>query len=212
MKTSDTTTTTTKKSLTDETTWKLRFVLTNVPTRRGQTLEELLLTMDVQFTEDVGYEPPQGTLQQVVDTSNNNNNSTAVVLTKSRWTLSEDPNERKDSLWIWGLFEEPLYPFLLLQLETSEFPIASSNNNNNDDDDDDDDSNKDDDDNNNDVVLPLKLYAQFQHRRDAQEGVVLSSNTAVTVRTVETVSADPFGAAKVDLYEDVPIGRVGIAP
>ena len=23
----------------------------------------------------------------------------------NRWTLSEDPNDRKDGLWIWGLFE-----------------------------------------------------------------------------------------------------------
>jgi hypothetical protein len=23
----------------------------------------------------------------------------------NRWTLSEDPNDRKDGLWIWGLFK-----------------------------------------------------------------------------------------------------------
>jgi hypothetical protein len=28
------------------------------------------------------------------------------------WTLSEDKNDRKDGLWIWGLFEEPKYPYL----------------------------------------------------------------------------------------------------
>ena len=33
-----------------------------------------------------------------------------------KWTLSEDKNDRKDGLWIWGLFEEPKYPFLYFNL------------------------------------------------------------------------------------------------
>ena len=35
----------------------------------------------------------------------------------AQWSLSEDPEDRKDSLWIWGLFSDPLYPFLLFQLD-----------------------------------------------------------------------------------------------
>lgn len=36
---------------------------------------------------------------------------------KARWTLSEEETERSAGLWVWGLFREPLYPFLLLQME-----------------------------------------------------------------------------------------------
>ena len=34
------------------------------------------------------------------------------------WQLSEDPDDKRDGLWIWGLFEEPLYPFLLVSLDS----------------------------------------------------------------------------------------------
>lgn len=33
------------------------------------------------------------------------------------WTLSEDKEDRKDGLWVWGLFEEPKYPFLYFYLD-----------------------------------------------------------------------------------------------
>lgn len=39
---------------------------------------------------------------------------------KARWTLSEAEDERGAGLWVWGLFEEPLYPFLLLQVNNLE--------------------------------------------------------------------------------------------
>lgn len=39
---------------------------------------------------------------------------------KARWILSEGEDRRSAGLWIWGLFEEPLYPFLLLQMQNLE--------------------------------------------------------------------------------------------
>ena len=45
------------------------------------------------------------------------------------WRLDEDPSAQgfdKAGFWIWGLFEEPKYPFLLLQLDlTQPVPLAA---------------------------------------------------------------------------------------
>ena len=48
----------------------------------------------------------------------------------ARWRLSEDPEDQKDSLWIWGLFKEPLYPFLLLELDLAQ-PVETTSRNHN---------------------------------------------------------------------------------
>ena len=61
-----------------------------------------------------GYEPPQGKLS--VD-SCLPEGSLRLGEQPAQWSLSEDPEDRKDSLWIWGLFSDPLYPFLLFQLD-----------------------------------------------------------------------------------------------
>lgn len=163
--------------------------------------------MDVKFLEDVGYEPPQGRLEPAggtMETTESAGDSSMILkLDKSRWVLSEDPNERKDSLWIWGLFEEPLYPFLLLKLETVELPLPGSATTNGETDDDNSTATE--------SILPLELYAQLQHRRDKELGVVLSG-ADVTVRVKETVQADLFGAAQVEIYDEVRVGRLGIAP
>lgn len=102
--------------------------------------------------------------------------------------LSEDPDERKDGLWVWGLFKEPLYPFMLLQLETEEFDLPGEEG---------------------DSILPLKLFAQINHYRDEEKGVILSQ-AALNIREVETMKADPLGAATVDVYEEVSVGQLTI--
>lgn len=42
------------------------------------------------------------------------------------WTLSEDKEDRKDGLWIWGLFEEPKYPFLYFYLDVYNTTVLAS--------------------------------------------------------------------------------------
>ncbi len=44
---------------------------------------------------------------------------------KARWTLSEAEDTRGAGLWVWGLFKEPLYPFLLLQVNNLEIVSIS---------------------------------------------------------------------------------------
>ena len=88
-------------------------------------------------------------------------------------------------------FKEPLYPFLLLRLETDAIPL----------------SDEEDDD----KIKPLQLFAQIDHRRDAERGVLLDA-TELKVRQIETIKADVFGAAKVDVYEEVSVGTLSVQP
>lgn len=193
-----------KATLTDETEWKIRFVLRNVSTEKNQKVNDIFIIQG-QFLEDDGYEPPQGTFRQTIARSTsattttreinddntmnddtNKNDGPIVRILSSRWQLSEDPNDRKDGLWIWGLFKEPLYPYMLLRLDTDSIPLSSG-----------------------DSIKPLQLYAQINHKRDANLGVVLDG-ADLKIRQVETIQADPFGVAKVDIYEEVSVGTISI--
>lgn len=157
--------------------------------------------MQAKFIEEEGYEPPQGEVLQLfsVDATTDENNTddeiekiplpsnSQMTVRSGRWTLSEDPNDRKDSLWIWGLFKEPLYPFMLLQFEVEEIALPGEDN---------------------DTIKPFKLFAQINHSRGDNGEVILSSVTDLTVREIETMKADPFGAAKIDLFENVVVGKL----
>ena len=174
----------TKTTLDVDTTWRFRFVLNGIPTEKGKKVDELFV-LEAQFIEEDGYEPPQGELKVVVKGESDDR---VLSIRKSRWQLSEDPDDRKDGLWVWGLFQEPLYPFLLLQLETEAVALAGEDG---------------------DTIKPLKLFAQISHKRDKEKGVLLSG-AELKVRVIETMKADPFGAATVDVYYEDNVGQIRI--
>ena len=60
----------------------------------------------------------------------------------------------------------------------------------------------------NDTIKPFKLFAQINHSRGDNGEVIMSSVTDLTVREIETMKADPFGAAKIDLFENVVVGKL----
>lgn len=182
---------TTAATLTEATTWNLRLVLQNLPTSKGKTSDQIF-AIRVQFIEEECYEPPQGILRQVDDEEREEEDPKRPKLTiaASRWILSEDPDDRKDSLWVWGLFKEPLYPFLLLQMEVDEIQLPG----------DDQDS-----------IPPLKLFAQINHKREKGE-VILTSGADLKIKKKETFKADPFGAATVDIFEDITVGKLQLQP
>jgi len=175
---------TSKTSLDTDTTWRFRFVLNGIPTEKGKRVDELFV-VEAQFVEEDGYEPPQGNLKIV---PRGDAGDRILKISKSRWQLSEDPEDRKDGLWVWGLFKEPLYPFMLLQLETEAVPLAGEDG---------------------DTIKPLKLFAQINHKREKDVGVILSGGE-LKVRVVETLKADPFGAATVDVYSEDKVGQIRI--
>eukprot|EP00536_Pseudo-nitzschia_multiseries_P000274 jgi/Psemu1/282216/fgenesh1_pg.4_\ len=189
--------TTSKATLTEETTWTMRMNLENLPTTKGKRTGGIYV-VQAQFVEEEGYEPPQGNLKQIFSKSDESADdadeeetaspsSSQMTISSGRWTLSEDPEDRKDSLWIWGLFKEPLYPFLLLQFEVEEMTLPGEEK---------------------DSIQPFKLFAQINHKRGDNGEVILASVTDLTVREKETIKADPFGAAKLDLFENVVVGKL----
>ncbi len=158
--------------------------------------------LEGNFIEEEGYEPPQGTFNELKrsDASSNESQEEEEAMTlkisKSRWTLSEDPNDKKDGLWIWGLFKEPLYPFMLLQLETKELNIGMAGEKSN------------EDGETQDSIPPLKLYAQIIHIRNEEVGVELKPSN-LNVRVLERVQ---LPGASVDLYEEEAIGSISFQP
>ncbi|CAB9529091.1 expressed unknown protein [Seminavis robusta] len=186
--------TTEMSTLTDETTWKLRFVLRGIPTAKGKKVDQIF-DIHAQFIEEDGYEPPQGYVKQVpiMDDKNdidNDNDKPLFQITGSRWLLSEDPNERKDGLWVWGLFKEPLYPFLLLQLQTESIPLPGEEG---------------------DSIEPLALFAQVTHKRDQEKGAILS-RAELKIRVTELVKADLFGVSTAELFEEKSVGQCVFQP
>ncbi|EJK56943.1 hypothetical protein THAOC_23071, partial [Thalassiosira oceanica] len=109
-------TATARTTLTDETTWRLRLLLNDVTSSKGAKLDGKLFVIEGSFIEEEGYEPPQGTFVANERRSSSGedlseSDTTILKVKSSRWKLSEDPDDPKDGLWIWGLFKEPLYPF-----------------------------------------------------------------------------------------------------
>jgi len=88
------------------------------------------------------------------------------------------------------LNKEPLYPFLLLQFEVEEIILPGKE----------------------DSIKPFTLFAQINHKRGENGEVILSSVTDLTIREKEMMKADPFGAAKVELYESVVVGKLQLQP
>lgn len=90
--------------LNDKTLWRIRMRLEKVGFKSIEAIAR------IRFIPDRGYEPPQGRIFVEDDFY-------GIIRVDDKgysgsWTLSEDKNDRKDGLWIWGLFEEPKYPYL----------------------------------------------------------------------------------------------------
>ena len=165
------------RSLTPASTWRVKIDLT----APGGGAAPVTVNADLRFAEEEGFEPPQGFLrvERCVPEG-------ALTLGEqpARWLLSEDPEDRKDSLWIWGLFSEPLYPFILLQLELAA-PLAVADG----------------------VSIPAgPLYCQVDHRR--KDGAVQLGEGAVTYKVSEKLAADLVGLSQVTYNEPIRCGTI----
>jgi len=203
--------TTKKITLTKDTTWRLSFVLSpnSKVSKTAQLKEKMFISTKVLFLEDEGYEPPQGLVvsatveeesndEENIDEGDNTQSSSAptsqivkVNNQTSRWKLSEDPDEeQKWGLWIWGLLEEPQYPFLLLNLDIESLQLPGMEQ----------------------PIGPLKLYAKIPHKREKETGNVLLSAAPLNFRESLQIKADPLGAATVNINEDLEIGQINLQP
>lgn len=190
----------TKATLTADTTWRLRLLLNDVTTTNGRKLEGQLFVVEGSFIEEEGYEPPQGLFQETKNRSTaeqeeedaEGSGGTSLEVSNSRWKLSEDPDDPKDGLWIWGLFKEPLYPFMLLQMETKELTLPAST-----------------DGENSDSIPPLKLYAQLNHIRNKDEGTVQLQSANLNIRVLELIK---LPGASVEVFEEEAVGQISFQP
>jgi hypothetical protein len=179
-----------KATLDGYTLWRLSFKLE----RPGSKSVEAIAR--VRFVEDQGYEPPQGRI--FVDDDYYGIIRVDEKGFASRWTLSEDKNDRKDGLWVWGLFEEPKYPFLYFSLgifksiilpSGAEEPIFGG-----------------------DGVPGDRLDMRFSHARDDAKGTVLSDGE-MTYTIKELVKADILGlGGDVNVGEPLVAGTISIRP
>ena len=147
--------------------WRLSFALPALDRRA---------TVIAEFADDVGYEPPQGSLQIVGEDG--------AARDAGTWQLSEDPDDKRDGLWIWGLFEEPLYPFLLVSLDSEKIGLPAGG----------------------------RLALRLGHKSRPNEGEQLLSSGSVAARRKENYNADLFGLSSAALDEDTTIGTVSIQP
>jgi hypothetical protein len=210
--------TTATTTLTEETTWRLRLLLRDVITTSGRRLDggAALFVVEGSFVEEEGYEPPQGRFRPIVGRGGEDpaagdggrgaaggGAGTTLEVVDSRWKLSEDPDDPKDGLWIWGLFKEPLYPYMLLSMETRELSLPSSMDGENDD-----------------SIPALKLYARIPHARNGGNGGGKGKDRAggggvelktanLNVRVLEQIA---LPGATVDLYEEEAVGQISFQP
>lgn len=154
-----------QRALDAGTAWRFALEL-QTPGAQAETV-----TATIRLEADQGYEPPQGTVR--VETCLPEG---ALFASGTRWALSEDPDDPKDGLWIWGMFKEPLYPFMLLSLKLAADCAG--------------------------LEKGTELFLQGEHRRDPIVGVKLGEGT-VCQREPLTL---PGGADAGSAFEPVPCG------
>ena len=163
---------TTEASLTAATLWRLSLSLK----KEGSSAPATDVTVSLRFEEEPGYEPPQGMVRVEACVPEG---IVELGVQPQRWQLSEDPDDRKDSLWIWGLFKEPLYPFILFSLGVcsgSELALADGS----------------------------RLFLQCTHKGDG--GLTALTTGDVSIRVPTEQNADLVGLSQFTYQEPVPFG------
>mmetsp|Transcript_2685 Transcript_2685/g.8427 ORF Transcript_2685/g.8427 Transcript_2685/m.8427 type:complete len:197 (-) Transcript_2685:66-656(-) len=146
--------------------WRLNF---NLPAANTNVM------VTARFVDDEGYEPPQGRVE-----FDRGDGMTDV----GRWQLSEDPDERRDGLWVWGLFSEPLYPFLLMTLPSQSLGLPEGG----------------------------TLACRVSHKSRPDDDAQLLTRGVVSVRRRESVGADLVGLSRATYNEDTAFGTIVCSP
>jgi len=181
------------RTLNEKTKWRVKM---NFQNDENQLNSEAIV--QIRFIEDRNYEPPQG--RCFIE-----NDFNGLVKADSQgysgfWTLSEDKDDRRDGLWIWGLFEEPKYPFLYFYLDIYDTIIL--------------DSEKEINIRGEKGGIPgNRLNFRFDHSRIKEKGGVVLRGGKMTYKISEYIKADPFGVGgQVDVGDIFDAGAVDIRP
>ena len=176
-------------TLSSKSLWRLKLVLSDATS--GAKVEAVAR---VRFIEEPGYEPPSGKL--FVE------NDLAGILRVNEkgyacnWNLGEDKNDRKDGLWIWGLFEDPKFPFLYFNLNIFDSVVLPSGE---------------------EQKLPFEvpgdtLYCRFGHVFSKTDGVKLDQGL-VSFKLAEFAQADPLGiGGSINVGDEVIAGTITLLP
>ena len=187
--------------------WRLRLELFSGKDANASAPDRTV-TVRARFVVDEGYEPPQGSIEIEDDEElafvqagfhrwtmaevrrhtalKNCPTHVSIKLTDSTSPLrSQDPNERKAGLWIWGLFEEPLYPYMLLSFDCNRIEVAEGG-----------------------YHIPKgKLFAEVKHARGSKSGHVLSDGK-LSFKVTKTYKADLVGLSQATIGEPTICGRL----
>jgi hypothetical protein len=166
-------------TLNDATEWKLSLAISK---GGGSSVD---LAVRVKFSEDEGYEPPQG---RVIVQGESSFFRTSA---QNFWKLGEDPAKEgfdKAGFWIWGLFEEPKYPFFFFELEVIKEIETSTG------------------------VIPVgKIFGEAQVTRTKESGVELSEGK-LTVKEFTNYQADLIGLSTASVGAAVSAGSFTARP
>ena len=88
-------------------------------------------------------------------------------------------------MWIWGLFEEPLYPYMLLSFDCNRIEVAEGG-----------------------YHIPKgKLFAEVKHARGSKSGHVLSDGK-LSFKVTKTYKTDLVGLSEATIGEPTMCGRL----
>ena len=187
--------------------WRLRLELFSGKDANASAPDRTV-TVRARFVVDEGYEPPQGSIEIEDDEElafvqagfhrwtmaevrrhtslKNCPTRVSIKLTDSTSPLrAQDPNERKAGLWIWGLFEEPLYPYMLLSFDCNRIEVAEGG-----------------------YHIPKgKLFAEVKHARGSKSGHALSDGK-LSFKVTKTYKADLVGLSQATIGEPTICGRL----
>lgn len=186
--------------------WRLRLELFSGKDANASAPDRTV-TVRARFVVDEGYEPPQGSIEIEDDEElafvqagfhrwtmaevrrhtalKNCPTRVSIKLTDSTSGTAQDPNERKAGLWIWGLFEEPLYPYMLLSFDCNRIEVAEGG-----------------------YHIPKgKLFAEVKHARGSKSGHVLSDGK-LSFKVTKTYKADLVGLSQATIGEPTICGRL----
>mmetsp|Transcript_10272 Transcript_10272/g.15834 ORF Transcript_10272/g.15834 Transcript_10272/m.15834 type:complete len:276 (+) Transcript_10272:52-879(+) len=165
----------------------------------------------VRFVETPGYEPPQGKVFIERDPFE-------LVAKDEKgfggfWQLSEDKDDVKDGLWVWGLFEEPLYPFLYFSLNTNKKLTEKITMKKTEGEEEPETETRTitifgDDEKDFEGIPNDKLLIRFDHRRYPKDVGTKLTEGVLTFKPTEIVKADLLGISSADIGTNVECGKI----
>lgn len=104
------------RKLTPDFLWTMNLQIAPLDLPDDSTCEPANINVKLRFKEEPRNEPPGG--KMLLESCTYAGKDEPVIrLGEYRWELGENAGEFKDGIWIWGFWDEPLYPYMLFTLD-----------------------------------------------------------------------------------------------